>query len=394
MYGWMSSHYGYRGVLFGAHVVVALASLWYMRVQSLHGLVAAQIGLGLGCGTLGVTRSYVAESVEKKDRTIYLGRLTAAQYAGFTVTPFLGSLMFHFGQLILKEDGSIPLDPLSFPSFLIFVGSLAVLCLLVCSFHDLTPAMRAEIQQKHDRWHTARKGAKVPTRDPSTNGDSEDEATKKRKEDFFALVGLLLNVVTKGSIGCYETIGVVYALQAFKMPGPDVGYVVAMCGFIGVCALLGFKYLSKIWDDFELMAGGIAVMIFSCLLLVDSLRPPALDLRMQKYLWAIAFFFSASFLVVKEAKKNYDFFGIFSPKFLGFFSFPFKRIFNTQVIPHVRRRVSHRPHRRHWMVLEGRRQAAPGVRSISRFWCCIDVAPGFSWACLRRRDPLRGLRFR
>ena len=56
-------------------------------------LIFAQIALGLGSGTLGVTRAFVAEVTAQRSRTTYMAWITAVQYAGFTVTPFVGSLL-------------------------------------------------------------------------------------------------------------------------------------------------------------------------------------------------------------------------------------------------------------------------------------------------------------
>lgn len=61
------------------------------RVGSLYFLIFAQIVLGVGSGTLGVTRAYVAEISATRERTKYIAWQTAVQYGGFTVTPIFGS---------------------------------------------------------------------------------------------------------------------------------------------------------------------------------------------------------------------------------------------------------------------------------------------------------------
>lgn len=271
-YGWVSSRRGYRDVLVFAHVIVILGATWYVMVDSLWQLLAAQIALGLGCGTLGVTRSYVAESVPRSQRTIFLGRLTAMQYAGFTTTPFLGSLMYYVGKRL--DATGLPVDALSFPAALIALGAVVACGLLLSpSFIELSPERRRKVQATHEN---------QPSRQPVD--------LSRRSADIFATVGLVLNVITKGSIGCYETIGVIYAQQAFGASGPTVGYVVALCGFCGVCALLSFKPLSRCFDDVQLMVGGIAVMLFSCVLLVQAVRPAGLSIQTEESLWAVAVF--------------------------------------------------------------------------------------------------------
>ena len=46
----------------------------------------------MGSGTLGVTRAFVAEVTAQRNRTTYMAWITAVQYTGFTVTPFVGAL--------------------------------------------------------------------------------------------------------------------------------------------------------------------------------------------------------------------------------------------------------------------------------------------------------------
>ena len=62
-------------------------------------LYLAQFLMGCGSGSLGVTRAYVVESCEPKDRTDILSIMTALQYAGFTVSPAFGSLLSSVGNL-------------------------------------------------------------------------------------------------------------------------------------------------------------------------------------------------------------------------------------------------------------------------------------------------------
>ncbi|KAH8096499.1 major facilitator superfamily-like protein [Aureococcus anophagefferens] len=93
-----------------------------------------------------------------------------------------------------------------------------------------------------------------------------------RRHARLVAVGLVLNVVTKGSIGCYETLGVSYAQAELGLPGPVVGYYVSASGLVGVLFLLSFRPLGRLFDDVELVLYGIAVMVASCALMV---RPVA-----------------------------------------------------------------------------------------------------------------------
>jgi len=107
----------YRPVLKTALSTMIIGAIMLMQVQSfetygLYCLIASQFVLGIGSGklvtlfcikeygcsklylcegTLGVTRGYVAHVTTKSQRTRYIAFLTALQYAGFTVMPFVGS---------------------------------------------------------------------------------------------------------------------------------------------------------------------------------------------------------------------------------------------------------------------------------------------------------------
>ena len=208
-YGAYSTKYGYRRVLTFAHGLIVVGALLYTRVWSIASLVCAQLILGLGCGTLGVTRAYFAESVPRDQRTVWLGRVTAAQYCGLTCTSFFGSLLARTGAT-LEHDASLAflrISPLTFAAYAVFM----------------------------------------------------------------VVVGLVLNIITKGAIGCYETLGVSYAQANLHLDGPTVGYYVAACGLGGVVLLLSFKRLGRLFDDVELILYGIGVMVLSCLLMVRRL---------------------------------------------------------------------------------------------------------------------------
>lgn len=92
--GKMSIDYGYSKTLVISTAIIIFGCLLFgsvYRVGSLYFLVFAQVVLGIGSGTLGVTRAYVAEITATRERTKYIALQTAVQYGGFTVTPIFGS---------------------------------------------------------------------------------------------------------------------------------------------------------------------------------------------------------------------------------------------------------------------------------------------------------------
>jgi hypothetical protein len=95
LFGSWSVTYGYSITLLCSCVVLFLGTIMYAQVQNVgktQFLIVAQTVLGIGSGTLGVTRAFVADITAQRNRTTYMAWITAVQYAGFTVTPFVGAL--------------------------------------------------------------------------------------------------------------------------------------------------------------------------------------------------------------------------------------------------------------------------------------------------------------
>jgi Major Facilitator Superfamily len=95
LFGSWSVTYGYSKTLLFSCSVLLIGTILYAQVQnvgSTNFLIFSQTILGVGSGTLGVTRAYIAEITAQRHRTKYMAWITAVQYAGFTVTPFIGAL--------------------------------------------------------------------------------------------------------------------------------------------------------------------------------------------------------------------------------------------------------------------------------------------------------------
>jgi len=94
MFGGWSVTYGYSKTLLFSCSILWVGTLLYAQAQNVGHvsfLIFAQIVMGIGSGTLGVTRAFVAEVTAQRNRTTYMAWITAVQYGGFTVTPFVGA---------------------------------------------------------------------------------------------------------------------------------------------------------------------------------------------------------------------------------------------------------------------------------------------------------------
>ncbi|CAJ1941594.1 unnamed protein product, partial [Cylindrotheca closterium] len=83
---------------------------------------------------------------------------------------------------------------------------------------------------------------------------------------------MMLNFSTKGSIGCFETLGISIADSLFGMSSTIAGTMVGACGTIGVISLLSMGRLSQFMSDIQLICGGVIVMAmgFLSLTLIDD----------------------------------------------------------------------------------------------------------------------------
>ena len=99
VFGSWSHRYGYTRTLALSVTIILLGTFLYAQVVNVgraEFLVLAQMVLGVGSGTLGVTRAFVADVTPTRNRTTYMAWLTAVQYAGFTVTPIIGAGFYRF----------------------------------------------------------------------------------------------------------------------------------------------------------------------------------------------------------------------------------------------------------------------------------------------------------
>lgn len=255
---------GYRTVLSWASLVILMGTLINAFARSCLWLIVAQIFTGVGSGTLGVTRAFVSERTSGNERTYKMARLTAVQYTGFTVTPFIGSLLSY-----CLGDADYMVGPFRVTSYTCaayFLTLLAGLCWMGLNyvFVDYVPARDAP-----------RRAQSVSSYAPSSSSVRRDDMDFRNlstwtEVDWCIFAGLILNICTKGSIGVFETMGIPIAVSHFGVSNEVAGYTVSACGAVGVLALAFLmKPLVERFHDTKLMVGGVFVMIISCLLMCN-----------------------------------------------------------------------------------------------------------------------------
>ncbi|CAM9472921.1 unnamed protein product [Ectocarpus sp. 8 AP-2014] len=104
--------------------------------------------------------------------------------------------------------------------------------------------------------------------------------------------GFLLNMSTKGTIACFETLGAEYATTHFGMTSAEAGSIFATFGSIGVASLLSMRLICRYLNDVQIVLGGMGVMIVACLMFV---RGPEGASGLPLFLWAVFLMYSVGY---------------------------------------------------------------------------------------------------
>lgn len=213
--------------------------------------------VGFGSGTLGVTRAYVAEVSPKKLRTRYLAYLALVRDAGFTVTPFFGSALAYF---FTDEDGNdenvvqtsyFLLNMYTSPAYLLFI--CCIIETIMVAF--VLEHKRREVMPKLIK-KTSRRLKEASEPPAAVVLGAQKTVLDMSIVDVTIWGIVVLNVISKGALSTYETLGVKLAGEVFGVPSTTVGVTIGICGLIGMLVLLNFKYVSKYLTDAQLVVGG------------------------------------------------------------------------------------------------------------------------------------------
>ncbi|CAJ1965856.1 unnamed protein product [Cylindrotheca closterium] len=257
MFGTWSVKHGYSQTLLISCSILLVGTLFYAQAQNVgrpEFLIFAQILLGIGSGTLGVTRAFVAEVTATRNRTTYMAWITAVQYAGFTVTPFVGAFFNEIFQDTDFKIGLIRINMFTAPAYFMSITVALTLFMLSKHFQD-----RTRSQNPKDIKKRSAKRAAID--------DHANQMTVVGLSIYdCCIVGcMMLNVATKGSIGCFETLGISIAESLFGISSTIAGTIVGACGTVGVISLLSMGKISQFLSDIQLICGGMLVMAIGIL---------------------------------------------------------------------------------------------------------------------------------
>ena len=104
--------------------------------------------------------------------------------------------------------------------------------------------------------------------DSVTDSNNNSSNTLSSEAYRMAIGGCLLNITTKGTIGVFETIGLMFVTKNYNWNGVTAGLTISICGSIGVLFLISFSLLLKFVKDVDLVLYGMMTMTLSCLLMI------------------------------------------------------------------------------------------------------------------------------
>eukprot|EP01039_Chlorochromonas_danica_P005842 gene5842-6433_t len=273
---------GHRKALIISGIVLIIGSLLWANAPFLGGLAMlylAQLTLGLGTGSLGVTRSYVAEQTDPSHRTHKLANLSALQYAGFAATPLLGSLFVMLGNDI-SSDWSFAL-----PSYLLFLLGVICLGLLIHPFTDYIKNDAEDIKSCYSEDLVDTSPSDHITLNPIQANKENDPVVVTPKHDmesqtasslplqqqeksfdthargYVYYLMMFLNFSTRGAIAVFETQASHMLLDEYNLSQIWLGLIVSIAGSIGTLQLIYFQQLwCRNFSDFTLMVGGLGLL--------------------------------------------------------------------------------------------------------------------------------------
>jgi ceroid-lipofuscinosis MFS transporter 7 len=259
---------------------MAGALLWANAyLLNLPSLYCAQLLMGFGTGSLGVTRSYVSEQTPPTERTSSLAYLTSLQYAGFAVTPVLGSGLIELGYL-WSEYWSYAL-----PAYTVFFSALCCVVALHAHFNDIDYQEIAglSLELEHNCMilkagdSESGKGFTASPRvvlDHTVVRTPLDEGATwttvpNRLISVCTWLFMALNFITRGALAVYETLGSEILLDDCGVSQFKLGLLVGISGFVGTLQLI---YIDEIYtrhfSDLFLILIGLLVICVAQLLVI------------------------------------------------------------------------------------------------------------------------------
>jgi MFS transporter, ceroid-lipofuscinosis neuronal protein 7 len=259
IFGSLSHTLGYTKSLLISCTLLLIGTILYAQIPnmgSLHFLISSQMVLGMGSGTLGITRAFVADVTAKRQRTTYMAWSEAVQYTGFTVFPVVGAIFNKaYGERSYSTMGGlVQFNMFTAPAHFMSAMVMITIVVLLIFFQGRVRHVTAKGKSQKRLAIDERANATVFSCCPELTG------CQLTVYDCCILSCMLLNLATKGSIASFETLGIAIAQQHFGLESSRAGVIISMCGALGVVCLLHMDGLERRFADVYIILGGILAM--------------------------------------------------------------------------------------------------------------------------------------
>jgi len=245
--------------------------------------------MGIGAGSLSIVRSFFAESSPVVNRTATMSVVAVVQYAGFSLSPAIGSAISR-SNYVNKLGDNFWFDEETAPSFVLAIVNLAVAFVaykLLMEPADVLETITTYQSSIRVNATTTQRDSSAPSPAPGAEaqqiGLSFDRRTVLMLFGGFLLVNFLMRVV----LGTMEALGstlydaVIEGEQnrtaaaisnnpagMVSMSYLDSGYYYSILGVVGIVFLVSIHYVTKyLRDYFVLMLGLVAVLIGNLILI-------------------------------------------------------------------------------------------------------------------------------
>lgn len=118
--------------------------------------------------------------------------------------------------------------------------------------------------------------------------------------DMLIYGGFLLNMSTKGTIACFETLGAKYAMTNFDFTSAEAGSTFATFGMVGVGSLLSMRIICRFFNDVQIVLGGMLVMISACVLLLPNSADAG---GLSLFMWSVFLMYSIGYPIGHTAVR-------------------------------------------------------------------------------------------
>jgi ceroid-lipofuscinosis MFS transporter 7 len=281
--GIFASRYGHRSALLVSQCFLMLGSLLWANAYllKLPSLYLAQALMGLGTGYLGVTRSFVSEQTSSTERTARLARLTSVQYAGFAVTPLLGSGLVELGALWSQYW------KYALPAYTVFLFAVSCAISLLLCYKDIDydevrrsgarrsieiPLVRPLIgsgQLSDSEIHAAAPASDQTWISMSSSETKDTPHTPPERIRDCVRLFVMMNFVILGAFVVYETLGSKILLDDLDLSELEMGSIVGCSGIIGTLQLIYFESLySSRFSNMILILNGLLVVCAAQVLVI------------------------------------------------------------------------------------------------------------------------------